>query len=120
MKRIWLIALAFLFIFPSLVQAAPKLESYTSVSETRQKAQIVWRLSGLGKPSEQLLMLPDNRLLIITGNKMLCVNQQGKLLWEAKAGSGKMANPVLAAKSKGGILPCCREAKTKSPRWPEG
>ncbi len=97
MKRIWLIALAFLFVFPSLVQAAPKLESYTSVSETRQKAQIVWRLSGLGKPSEQLLMLPDNRLLIITGNKMLCVNQQGKLLWEAKAGSGKMANPVLAA-----------------------
>ncbi|MGS0765321.1 outer membrane protein assembly factor BamB family protein [Syntrophomonas curvata] len=96
MKRILLVALAILFVFPSLAQAAPKLESYANASETRQKAQIIWKLSGLGKPSEQLLMLPDGRLLILTGNKMLCVNQQGQLLWEAKAGSGKMGNPVLA------------------------
>lgn len=95
MKRIFLIVLTILFVFPSVVQAAPKLESYNNASETRQKAQIIWKLSGLGKPSEQVLRLPDDRLLILTGNKMLCVNQQGQLLWEAKAGSGKIGNPVL-------------------------
>lgn len=96
MKRTLSIVLAVLFIFPSFVHAAPKLESYNKASETRQKAQIIWQLSGLGKPSEPQITLPDGRLIILTGNKMSCVNQQGKLLWEAKAGSGKMGNPVLS------------------------
>jgi outer membrane protein assembly factor BamB len=96
MKRTLLIVLALLFIFPSFVHAAPKLESFNKPAETRQKAQIIWQLSGLGKPSEQPIALPDGRLLILTGNKMFCVDQQGKLLWEAKAGSGKMGNPVLS------------------------
>lgn len=96
MKRILIIVIAILFIFPPLVQAAPKLERYNNALESREKAQIIWKLSGLGKPSEQLIMLPGDKLIILTGNKMLCVNQQGQLLWEAKAGSGKMGNPVLA------------------------
>lgn len=95
MKRLSVIVLIMLFIFPPPVAAAPKLKQYNNAFETRQTAQILWQLSGLGKPSEQLIMVPDDKLIAVTGNKMLCVNPQGRLLWEAKAGSGKMGNPVL-------------------------
>jgi outer membrane protein assembly factor BamB len=95
MRRLLLVFMIFLFIFPLAAQAAPKLEQYNHPSETGQKGQIIWKLSGLGKPSEPLILVPDDKLIILAGNKMLCINLQGNLLWETKVGNGKMGNPIV-------------------------
>ncbi|MDD3271821.1 MAG: PQQ-binding-like beta-propeller repeat protein [Syntrophomonadaceae bacterium] len=95
MKRLLIVLMIFLFIFPLMAQAAPKLEIYNHPSETRQKGQIIWKLSGLGKPSEPLILVPDDKLIILAGSKMLCINLQGNLLWETKVGNGKMGNPIV-------------------------
>jgi len=75
--------------------AAPKLDRYNSHWESQEEAAIVWELSGLGKPSDQLIMASNNKLLAFTSNKMYCFDGEGSLLWEAKSTSGKMGNPVL-------------------------
>lgn len=89
MKRWLVVLMIFLFIFPLSAQAASKLQIYNHPSETRQKGQIVWKLSGLGKPSEPLLLVPNDKLIILAGSKMLCINLQGNLLWETRVGNGK-------------------------------
>ena len=95
MKRLLAVLMIFLCIFPLTVQAAPTLEQYNYPSETRQKGQIIWKLSGVGKPSEPLLLVPNDRLIILTGSKMLCIDLQGNLLWETKVGNGKMGSPII-------------------------
>ena len=95
MRRLLVGFMLFVFIFPLTAQAAPKLEQYNHPSETRQKGQIIWKLSGLGKPSEPLILVPDDKLIILAGSKMLCINLQGSLLWEAKVGNGKIGNPIV-------------------------
>lgn len=95
MRRLLVGFMIFVFIFPLTAQAAPKLEQYNHPSETRQKGQIIWKLSGLGKPSEPLILVPDDKLIILAGSKMLCINLQGSLLWEAKVGNGKIGNPIV-------------------------
>ena len=52
MKRLLVVTMIFLFLFPLTAQAAPRLEQYYHPSETRQKGQRIWKLTGLGKPSE--------------------------------------------------------------------
>ncbi len=81
MRRLLVVFMIFIFIFPLTAQAAAKLEQYNHPSETRQKGQIIWKLSGLGKPSEPLILVPDDKLIILAGSKMLCINLQGNLLW---------------------------------------
>ena len=98
MRRFLVVFMIFVFIFPLTAQAAPKLEQYNHPSETRQKGQIVWKLSGLGKPSEPLILVPDDKLIILAGSKMLCINLQGNLLWETKVGNGKMGTPIVTEK----------------------
>ena len=95
MRRLLVVFMIFLFIFPLTAQAAPKLEQYYHPSETRQKGQIIWKLSGLGKPSEPLFLVPNNKLIVLAGSKMLCIDLQGNLLWETKEGNGKMGAPII-------------------------
>jgi len=133
MRRLLVVFMIFVFIFPLTAQAAPKLEQYNHPSETRQKGQIVWKLSGLGKPSEPLILVPDDKLIILAGSKMLCINLQGNLLWEAKVGNGKMGNPIITENGsiftagkgmvvetkimglRGGVLPLYPAERTRNP-----
>jgi outer membrane protein assembly factor BamB len=96
MKKLLITWLIFMFIFPPMVLAAPKLENCNAVAESSQKGQVIWKVSGLGKISEKVIIVPDDKLIIAGGNRIYCVNLQGKLLWEAKTASGKIANPVVA------------------------
>ncbi|MDD4801959.1 MAG: PQQ-binding-like beta-propeller repeat protein [Syntrophomonas sp.] len=96
MKRVFL-ACIILFIFLPSAAAADKLEKYTQAAEAQQKAQIKWKLSGLGKLSGDIILSPNHKLLLPLGSKLTCVDFQGNMVWETKASSsGKMGQPILA------------------------
>ncbi|PKM76620.1 MAG: hypothetical protein CVU90_11755 [Firmicutes bacterium HGW-Firmicutes-15] len=95
MKRICL-AFIIMFMFLPTAIAADKFEIYTQADEAQQLAQISWRLSGLGKLSGEMMLAPNGKLLLPLGNKMVCVDLQGKVLWETKgASSGAMGQPII-------------------------
>jgi len=95
LKRVWL-AFIMLFMFLPTAVAADKLEEYTQAAEAEQSAQINWRLSGLGKLSGDMILAPNGKLLLPLGNTMVCVDLQGKVLWEAQgSSSGAMGQPVI-------------------------
>ncbi|MDD3364581.1 MAG: PQQ-binding-like beta-propeller repeat protein, partial [Syntrophomonas sp.] len=68
----------------------------TQAAEAQQSAQISWKLPGLGKLSGNMILAPNGKLLIPLGNKIVCVDLQGKVLWETKgSSSGAMGQPII-------------------------
>lgn len=94
-KFLSFIVFLMLLIFPPEAIAAPTLKEYNNISKTGQKAQIIWQLSGLGKPSGQMIMTLDGKLITTSSNKMICFDEHGELLWETKIKGSKMGNPIL-------------------------
>lgn len=95
MRSIWL-AIIMLFMFIPTVAAADKLENYNQAAESEQSAQISWRLTGLGKLSGDMILAPNGNILLPLGNKIVCVDLNGKVLWESSASSsGTMGQPII-------------------------
>jgi len=96
LKRLWIV-LTLLFIFVPSAAAANKLEIYNQAAEAQQSVQIYWKLSGLGKLSGDMVLAPNRTLILPLGSKIVCVDLQGKVLWESKASSsGKTGQPLIA------------------------
>jgi len=95
LRSIWL-AIIMLFMFIPTVAAADKLENYNQAAESGQLAQISWRLTGLGKLSGDMILAPNGNILLPLGNKIVCVDLNGKVLWESSASSsGTMGQPII-------------------------
>ncbi|MDD3269930.1 MAG: PQQ-binding-like beta-propeller repeat protein [Syntrophomonadaceae bacterium] len=93
MQRILLVLLILLVaVVPA--EAANQLYNYTASKEASQAGQILWKLSGVGKVTEDIVIAPNGNLLLSIGSKLICLNPQGKTLWEAKSVSGSMGKPV--------------------------
>lgn len=85
-----------LFMFIPTVVAADKLENYNQAAESGQSAQISWRLSGLAKLSGDMILAPNGNILLPLGNKIVCVDLNGNVLWESStSSSGTMGQPII-------------------------
>ncbi len=93
MQRI-LLAVFILLAAVLPAQAANQLEIYNTSKEANQSGQIIWKLYGVGKVTEDIVVAPNGNLLLSIGNKMLCINPEGKILWEAKSAGGTMGKPI--------------------------
>lgn len=95
--KIVLLALLFLLLsFPPGSEAAGKLERFSAREEADKPCQIIWKLSGLGKLSSDIIFAPNDNLLLASGNKLNCYNSEGKLEWELPSpGKAAIGNPVL-------------------------
>ncbi len=95
MRRIW-VAIIMLVMFIPTVAAANKLENYNQAAEAGQSAQISWRLSGLGKLSGDMILAPNGNILLLLGSEIVCVDLNGKILWESSgSSSGTMGQPII-------------------------
>ncbi|MEW6425799.1 MAG: PQQ-binding-like beta-propeller repeat protein [Bacillota bacterium] len=78
-------------------QAAAGLETYSPAKEAGQPAQIIWKLTGLGRLAADLLVGPNGRLHLTAGNKLVAVDGNGKQVWEAPGpAGGQPGQPVFA------------------------
>lgn len=93
MQRI-LLVLFILLVAVVPAEAANQLYNYNASKEASQAGQILWKLSGVGKVTEDIVIAPNGNLLLSIGSKLICLNPQGKTLWEAKSVSGSMGKPV--------------------------
>jgi len=95
--KIALLMIFFLLLaFPSSGEAASKLEQFPASKEAGQPGQLLWKLSGLGKLSSNIIFAPNGNLLVPSNNKLNCVNPEGKLIWEMQSkGKGVLGSPIL-------------------------
>lgn len=93
MRRI-LLVLLMLLMAVSPAQAANQLEIYNTSKEASQSGQIIWKLYGVGKVTEDIVVAPNGNLLLSTGSKLTCINPEGKILWEAKSAGGTIGKPL--------------------------
>ncbi|MDD3879494.1 MAG: PQQ-binding-like beta-propeller repeat protein [Syntrophomonas sp.] len=85
-----------LLAYSSSSEAASKLEQFPAAKEAGQPGQLLWKLSGLGKLSTDIVFAPNGNLLFPSNNKLICINPEGKLIWEMQGkGKGSLGSPVL-------------------------
>ncbi len=88
--------LFFTLSFPPAGEAASKLERFSALEEADKPCQLIWKLSGLGKLSADIISAPNGRLLVNSNNKLSCYNNEGGLEWEiSNPGKGAIGTPVL-------------------------
>ncbi|MEN6348855.1 MAG: PQQ-binding-like beta-propeller repeat protein [Syntrophomonas sp.] len=96
MKRLFLSTLLVLFLLVNIIpcQAASQLKIYSLTEQAAQQGQIIWKFTGLGKTTEDMVMAPNGNLLIPAGGKLICVDSNGRILWENKTSGGNMGRLV--------------------------
>lgn len=93
MRRI-LLAMILLLVLTVSAETANQLEIYNASKEASREGQIIWKLYGVGKVTEDIVIAPNGNLLLSMGSKLTCINPEGKIIWEAKSTSGAMGKPV--------------------------
>ncbi|MDD2619973.1 MAG: PQQ-binding-like beta-propeller repeat protein [Syntrophomonadaceae bacterium] len=93
MQRIML-ALLIVLALAIPAHSANQLEIYNTGKEASKAGQIIWKLYGVGKVTEDIVIAPNGNLLLSMGSKLVCINPQGKMLWEAKGAGGTMGKPL--------------------------
>ncbi|MGE5380382.1 MAG: PQQ-binding-like beta-propeller repeat protein [Methylocystaceae bacterium] len=98
MKRIFGLIIIILVIFSTSQTNAitTKLEQYNPTTEKNQSGQIIWQLKGVGKPSADLIFLPNQSLLVTVGKNLSLISDNGQLKWQSKiSNSGTSGQPVV-------------------------
>ncbi len=84
MKKLFIVLLvAFLLVQPEA--EAAQLDRFFDNNDSSQPSQIIWKLSGMGRLSGDIIFAPNGNLLLPLGKKVACVNPAGKVLWEIKS-----------------------------------
>lgn len=89
------LVLLFALISVATVQAAGTItrEANSQSTGQGQSAQIVWKLSGLGKPSGDPLLLPNGNIFLPLGSQVCAVDQSGLVRWTTRV-QGAIGSPA--------------------------
>lgn len=93
---VFLFCLFVSLIFTPPAGAAPgQLTGFPAAGQTGQPVRLLWQLTGLGRPSADVLMGTNGLLYLPEGNKLAAVNTDGRLIWETPVAVGnKPGRPV--------------------------